>query len=809
MLIMKSLTSIFKHLKNNLHHFLVFVLFVIISVSYFSPILSGEKIYQSDIVQYTGMAKEQNDFRNLNDSETYWTDSNFSGMPTYLLGAKYPHNYIKQIDLFLRFLPRPADYLLLYLINFYIFLLVLKMDYKLAFLGSVFFAFSTYLIIIIGAGHNSKAHAIAYMPLVLAGIILVFNKSYYKGFFLTTLALGLEICANHFQMTYYLMFIVVLLGLYYLNNFIKQKLLREYLKSLSILFTALFLAIGLNASTIMSTYEYSKHSTRGVNEITITPDGDQIQSNGLNYDYITEYSYGFFESINLFIPRIMGGGSVEKLDSSSETYKYFKSIGANTIQARDATEFSPTYWGTQPIVEAPAYIGIVVFFLFVLSIFLVSNKNKYWLLTSIIISLLLSYGKNFSLLTDLFIDFFPYYNKFRAVSSIQVILELCIPVLAVYSLHTIINKNKAVNEVKNALNMTITVFVVLIVGLYLSIDLFDFRGINDSLYVNAYGPGYLDALKLDRIILFKSDLFRTLIYVILSFLILSFYRKKNISSNSLIILFIIIGSYDLISFNYNYVNSDDFVNSKKVDVPYDANKADISILNDKSKFRVLDLTSNSTKASYFHNSVLGYHAAKLSNYDALLKFYISNNHMPVLNMLNVKYFISKNDKNEFEAYINEDAQGNAWFVENIHKVNSQNEAILSLDSLNLSKSVVSTNIKSQKFTIPNNSNINLVEFKSNYLKYTASNSENGYAVFSEIFYPKGWKVYVNGIETNFDNVNVALRGLYLNKGNNTIECYFTPDVVKNSSYVSLGSSLLLLLLMITSLLYDNKKSLIN
>ena len=310
-------------------------------------------------------------------------------------------------------------------------------------------------------------------------------------------------------------------------------------------------------------------------------------------------------------------------------------------------------------------------------------------------------------------------------------------------------------------------------------------------------------------ILFKSDLFRTLIYVILSFLILSFYRKKNISSNSLIILFIIIGSYDLISFNYNYVNSDDFVNSKKVDVPYDANKADISILNDKSKFRVLDLTSNSTKASYFHNSVLGYHAAKLSNYDALLKFYISNNHMPVLNMLNVKYFISKNDKNEFEAYINEDAQGNAWFVENIHKVNSQNEAILSLDSLNLSKSVVSTNIKSQKFTIPNNSNINLVEFKSNYLKYTASNSENGYAVFSEIFYPKGWKVYVNGTETNFDNVNVALRGLYLNKGNNTIECYFTPDVVKNSSYVSLGSSLLLLLLMISSLLYNNKKSLIN
>ena len=804
MSIMKNLTSISVYLKNNSHHFLVFILFVIISVSYFSPILKGEKIYQNDIVQYTGMAKEQNDFRNLNDSETYWTDSAFSGMPTYLLGAKYPHNYIKKIDLFLRFLPRPADYLLLYLINFYVFLLVLKMDYKLAFLGSVFFAFSTYLIIIIGAGHNSKAHAIAYMPLVLAGIILVFNKSYYTGFFITTLALGLEICANHFQMTYYLMFIVVLLGLYYLFNFYKRKLLKEYFKSIAILFSALFFSIALNASTIMSTYEYSKQSTRGLNEITISPDGNQIQSDGLDYDYITEYSYGFFESLNLFIPRVIGGGSVEKLDSDSESFKYFKSIGANTIQARDATEFSPTYWGSQPIVEAPAYIGIVVFFLFILSIFLVSNRNKYWLLSSIIISLLLSYGKNLSFLTDIFINFFPFYNKFRAVSSIQVILELCVPVLAIYSLHTIIYKNITTKVLKTALNKTLAVFVILVIGLYLSIDLFDFSGVNDSLYVDAYGPGYLDALKLDRIILFKSDLFRTFIYVILSFLILSFYRKKIISSNLLIILFLIIGSYDLVGFNHNYVNSDDFVKSKNVEVPYKANKADVSILNDKSKFRVLDLTSNSTKASYFHNSVLGYHAAKLSNYDALLKFYISKNHMPVLNMLNVKYFISKNDNDEFEAYVNEDANGNAWFVENIYKVDSQNEAILSLDSLNLNKSVVSTKIRSQKFKILDNSTINLVEFKSNYLKYTASNNEDGYAVFSEIFYPHGWKVYVNGTETNFDNVNVALRGLYLNKGNNTIECYFSPDVVNKSSYVSLGSSLLLFLLMMSSLFYNIK-----
>ena len=791
---MKKLNNILSFLKCNTHHLIVFVLFIIISVSYFYPILEGDKIYQSDIVQYTGMAKQQNDFRDSTNTETYWTDSAFSGMPTYLLGAKYPHNYIKKLDLFLRFLPRPADYLLLYLISFYVFLLVLKIDYKLAFLGSIFFAFSTYLIIIIGAGHNSKAHAIAYMPLVLSGIILVFNNKYYKGFFLTAIALGLEICANHFQMTYYLMFIVISIGVYFLIEAIKTNTLKKYFKSLTILFSALFLSIGFNASTLMSTYEYSKQSTRGANEITITPDGNQTESNGLNYDYITEYSYGVFESLNLFIPRITGGGSVEKLGVDSESYKYFKSIGATSIQARDATEYSPTYWGSQPIVEAPAYIGIVVFFLFILSLFLVSNKNKYWLLGSIILSLVLSYGKNMSFITDFFINYFPFYNKFRAVSSIQVVLELCVPVLAIYSLHTIISQNKQKKAVTVALNKTLGVFMLLLATLYFSIDFLGFKGVSDSLYLDAYGPGYLDALRLDRIDLFKSDLIRTWLYVMSSFILLNIYKSKLMSSNSLIITFLILVSFDLISFNNNYVNSDDFVKANKVEVPYVANEADISILNDTTKFRVLDLTSNSTKASYFHNSVLGYHAAKLSNYDALLKFYISKNHMPVLNMLNVKYFISKNDNEQVKAFINEDAQGNAWFVKDLFNLKDQNEAILALDTLNLINSAVSTKLKSKKFNVPVNAKIDLISYTSNYLKYLSSNKKDGYAVFSEIFYSKGWKVFVNGKETVFDNVNVALRGLYLAQGDNLIECYFSPDVVKKSSYFSLASSLLVLLL---------------
>jgi len=648
------------------------------------------------------------------------------------------------------------------------------------------------------------------MPLVLAGIILVFNNKYYKGFFLTTLALGLEICANHFQMTYYLMFIVLLIGLYFFIDYYKRKSLRVYFKSLTILFSALFISIGLNASTIMSTYEYSKESTRGSTEITIKTDESQLASSGLDYDYITTWSYGIFESLNLFIPKLMGGGSAEELDTNSESYKYLRSIGVDYVQSRDIIKNSPTYWGDQPGVEAPAYVGIVVFFLFILSLFLVSNKNKYWLLGSILISLLLSYGKNFPFLTAFFIDYFPLYNKFRAVTSIQVILELCIPVLAIYSLSTIISKSKPVKDVKNALIKTLVIFIVLLVGLYLSINSFDFMGANTNNILNFYPPepsigiGYLDALKLDRISIFKDDLLRTFIYIIASFLILNIYLRKIISTNLLIISFLILGLIDLIPFNKNYVNSDNFKKASYIDIPFTANDADIEILKDTSKFRVFDNNGfNNTDASYFHNSILGYHAAKLSNYDALLNFYISKENRPILNMLNVKYFVSKNDNDKFS--INEDAFGNAWFVKNIFNVNSQNEALKSLYSLDLKNSAVSTKLKSENFNVSNNASIKLVDFKSNYLKYSSSNNENGYVVFSEIYYSKGWKVYVNGKETKFDNVNVALRGLYLNKGENTIECFFKPDVVRKSSYISLGNSILILLLFGASIFFYNKK----
>ncbi|HEX9827779.1 MAG TPA: hypothetical protein VGA80_14365, partial [Flavobacteriaceae bacterium] len=411
-------------LKKVLSHLLIVLGFIVVSLAYFNPVLKGKSIFQSDIMHYIGMSKQQNDFRAKTGEETYWTNSAFGGMPTYQLGAKYPNNYTKKLDTALRFLPRPADYLFLYFIGFYILLLVLKVDFKLAALGALAFGFSTYLIIILGVGHNSKAHAIAYMPLVLSGILLTFRKKYVLGFLLTAIAMALEIGANHFQMTYYLMLLVIVLGIVYLIDAYKKKELSQYFKSVGLLLVAVVLSVGLNATNIMATQDYVKHSTRGKSELTINPDGSpKTISSGLDKDYITEYSYGKLESFNLFIPRFLGGGSYEDVGKESASYDYFLGLGASPVQALDQTKQIPTYWGDQPIVEAPAYIGAVVLFLFVLALFLVKGRLKWWLVGGAMLSLLLSYGKNLPFLTDLFIDYVPLYNKFRAVSSIQVILE--------------------------------------------------------------------------------------------------------------------------------------------------------------------------------------------------------------------------------------------------------------------------------------------------------------------------------------------------------------------------------------------------
>jgi Bacterial membrane protein YfhO len=807
-------------IKRLLPHVLILIGFVVVSLAYFSPVLQGKKINQSDIMHYIGMAQQQKEFAKTTGEETYWTNSAFGGMPTYQLGAKYPHNYIKKLDLALRFLPRPADYLFLYFIGFYILLLSLKVDFKLAALGALAFGFSTYLIIILGVGHNSKAHAIAYMPLVLAGIILTFRKKYILGFLLTTTALGLQIVANHPQMTYYLLLLILVLGLSYLIDAYRKKVLPHFFKSVGLLTMAAILAVGLNATGIMATQEYVKESARGQSDLTINPDGSLKEvTTGLDRDYITEYSYGILETFNLYIPKFMGGGNYEDVGKDSETYKAYINLGASPIEALDAARNAPMYWGNQPIVEAPAYVGAVIIFLFVLGLFLVKGRLKWWLVGGTILSLLLSYGKNFGFLTDLFIDYVPFYNKFRAVSSIQVILELCIPVLGIFALSRLFNDFQKDEEKLKALlySVGITAGLAIIFLLFKS-TLFDFEGLRDDQYISAYGQPFMDAVIKDRKSLMTTDTLRTLILVLLSAGTIYLFLKKKLSETLVVVVFAVLILFDLVTVDKQYVNNDNFISAIKVDKPYQPNQADKEILKDKGHFRVMDMSTEGqrmpAKAAYYHNSLMGYSAAKLGRVEELLEFHVYKNNMNVLNMLNTKYIIAE-EQGQIFPYTNTEANGNAWFVSKLKVVADANQEIVALDSLNtkttavLEQTVQTDNNLKTTYQVDSIASIQLKEFKPNYLKYESNNTNVGLAVFSEIYYAQGWNAYIDGTLTPHFRVNYVLRALELPKGNHTIEFKFEPQVVKTGSNVALVSSAILVILLLLGVFYEFKRRKVN
>ena len=781
-------------------HILVILGFVFVSLLYFSPVLKGHKIYQSDIVQYTGMAKQHTDFREANSSESYWTNSAFGGMPTYQLGAKYPHNYIKKLDLALRFLPRPADYLFLYLIGFYILLLVLKIDYRMAAFGALAFGFSTYLIIILGVGHNAKAHAIAYMPLVLSGIILTFQKRYAIGFSVTAISSGLELVTNHPQMTYYLLILILILGISYLVQSIKSKEVSAFFKALAVLSLAAFLALGMNATNLLATSSYAKESTRSKSELTINFDGSvRDQSSGLDKAYITQFSYGILETFNLFIPRFMGGGNRENLGRDSETYKAYRALGATPLQSLKESKQAPMYWGDQPIVEAPAYIGAVVIFLFVLALFLYHGRFKWWLLIGILLSLLLSYGKNLSFLTDLFIDYVPLYNKFRAVSSIQVILELCIPLLATLGLSQVFNKEVSSKTKLDALKKASAILVgIAVVFLVFKNSFFDFVGATDGQFLDYYGASFVEAIRLDRSAIFSDDTLRTLLFTLAAGALIFAYLKQKISQNITITFLVLALVLDLVTVDRRYVNSDNFVTAIQVDIPYQSSLINQEILKDTTIYRVLDRSDNSTQTSYFHNAIGGYHAAKLRRFKELQEFHIDKNNFEVLNMLNTKYIIYKDNEDVLRYFENEEINGNAWFVDSVKAVQNADEEIMALAKLKSKLTAISRASKfdSKRYSNDSTAAIKLVDYKLNKLVYESNNTADGFAVFSEIYYKDGWNATIDGEAVEHINVNYVLRGLEIPKGTHEIVFEFSPIVVKKGSSIALISSILLLFLIL-------------
>lgn len=791
-------------------HFFVTVFFVIAAVAYFSPVLQGKILYQNDIAQYTGMAKEQNDFRKKTGEEPYWTNSAFGGMPTYQLGAYYPHNYVKKLDSLIRFLPRPADYLFLYFIGFYILLCCLKVDYRLAILGALAFGFSTYLIIIFGAGHNAKAHAIGYLPMLLGGIILVFRKKYLWGFLLTSIAMALEVQANHYQMTYYFMLMVLILGGVYLYDAIRKKYLKHFFISVGILLVAVTLGIATNATGLMATKEYADWSTRGKSELTIDPNGGTKENTGgLSKEYITQWSYGITESLNLFVPRLFGGASNEDLGKDSKTFEYLVERGLPRNRALEFTEGLPLYWGTQPGTSGPAYIGAIIFFLFFLGLFLVQKKAKWWLLGGTILSLMMSWGKNFGLFTDFMIDYFPLYDKFRAVSSAQVVLELCAPVLAVLALAAIFDPNLEKVKKMNALKYTFITFLGLGVLLFALKGMFDFEGYSDE-NLRVTGMEELpDMIKADRKAVYSNDLFRSLLFVFLATATLWFYLKGKIKQNSVIIALGILIVVDLVGVNLRYVNKDDFVSKRRMSQPFQETTVDKQIKEDEGKFRVFDPSEgfDSARTAYFHQSIVGYHAAKPAGMQDLFDFYLYRGKFNILNMLNVKYVIQQDDEGKRYAGINPEANGNAWFVSKLKEVKNADDEIRALEGLDTAnEAVINTeefkNVNRFNFRTDSTATIKLTDYEPNHLSYISKNENAGVAVFSEMYYGHGWNAYVDGKSQEHFRANYVLRAMKLPAGEHIVEFKFEPKVVERGSKITLASSMLLGLILLGGIGYS-------
>lgn len=810
--------------------------FVILSFMYFSPILSGKYISQPDIIHYKGGAHELEEYRSIHGEDTYWSNSMFGGMPTYQMGANYPSDIIKSIDRLLRTFPTPASYLFLLLSGFYLLGMVWLKNWKYALLGSIMFSFSTYFFIIIGAGHNAKIHTIAYFAPFIAGVYLLYQKKYVTGFILTTLFLSLQIAANHPQMTYYLFLALGIFGLIELIHSFKTKTLKSFGISSGFFLLAILLALGMNSTRLLSTYEYSKETTRGKSDLTISK--NNISSNkGLDTDYITHWSYGILETANLFVPNFMGGGNNEK---GFKTSNLESSLRENIRSQEEYTQFQRTfngsYWGEQPGTVGPAYQGSVVIFLAFLALFYYKGRYKWWLFAATVLSFFLAWGKNFGIFTDFMIQYFPLYNKFRAVSSALVIAEFTIPLLALLGTYSYF-MDKSLTHVYKTKILYISsgfILVILLLLYVLGLQIFSFH---TSLEGNAIKSEILEAIRKDRFALFQSDILRTFFFVLVCSVLLWAAQIKSFKSSYAVLAIAALSLVDLWGVDKRYLNDDNFVDKQFYKNPFPTqvtesqfekaetdptlarivnaapiNQAlDIIKQNDHAHYRVFNLLLspfNETNTSYFHQSIGGYHGAKLRRYQDLIDFYLSDSlNLPILDMLNTKYIITADSI--IRPIPNPNNNGNAWFVNEIVFANNADEELLALGKIdNKRKAVINSKYK-KDFTIQSSSDslssIELKEYLPNNLTYVSNSKEEKLGVFSEIYYPHGWKASIDGKEVPIYRADYTLRALKIPAGKHTINFSFNPPVIQKGKYITLGTCLLFVIISSILLIYDYKK----
>ena len=770
--------------SETLSHFIYISSFSLLSLFIFYPILQGKKIMQSDTQQYLAMSRQLQDYRIDNNEDLFWIDNAYCGMPTYQLGAKYPYDVLTPIHKFLKFLPHPSYMVFIYLLGFYVFILSLGFKNRFAFFGAICYGLSTYLLIIIQVGHNTKATALGYLPLVFASLNYIFKNKSIWPVILLSLLIALQIRANHYQISYYMFILIgIFLGFKFYESIRKKQLKYFGFKSLKIIFSTL-IALGLNATSLFTTFEYSKYSTRGKSDITIDQSGQPLEvTDGLSYDYITQFSMGIFESLNIIIPRINGGSSTENLGVDSNFYKSIRNMGLSPSQSASFSSNVPTYWGDQPILEAPPYVGITVVFLSFFTIFVSPVRKKYiWIYFGILLSLFLSWGKNFNFLTEIFVEYFPLYNKFRAVSSIQVILEFCFPILATIGFYSFfeIPKNKLFSPLIK-LYLSFLVFLILI---YFSSFTLSFSSPTDSYYGQIFGLEIMQLIKKTQIEIFKYDVLRAIFFISLVFMTLFLFLKNKLSSRITFTLVFSFIFFDLITVSNRYLDRDLFLKPSRINKLYSANNADKEILKDTSYFRVFEPSSTMQNArlSFFHNSIGGYHGAKPRRLEQFYNLFLHSKKTALLDILNVKYVIREKEgiANSIE---NPNNLGLAWFAENLVFEENPDSIYMNLLKFDLRKTAIIENMNKESISFSNErriSQISLLKNKPNEKIYTIESNKPGFVVFSEMFYP-GWVAEINGKKSDIYRVDFILRGLFIPKGNNKIKFYFKPSPIKYGS----------------------------
>lgn len=814
---------------------LVIVLFAAISFAYFFvPVSQGKILYRHDSSAGKGMGHEMTEYRERTGEQTRWTNSVFGGMPTYQMAPSYGStDGLKSIvSMYHLWLPDYVWYIFAYLLGFYIMLRAFDFRRSLAVLGSVIWAFSSYFLIIIAAGHLWKVFALAYLPPMIGGIVLAYRGKYLWGLIVTALFTAFEISANHVQMTYYYMFIIFFLVLGFLVDAIRQKRISHFLKASGVCLAAAIIGVAMNISNLYHTWEYQKESMRGKSELVKKNSANQTDS-GLERDYITAWSYGIGETWTLLIPNAKGGASVPMIQNKIVQEK-------GDLMYEFVYQQLGQYWGEQPGTSGPVYVGAFVMMLFILSLFIVKGTVKWSLLAATILSVLLSWGHNFMPFTDFFIDYMPMYSKFRTVASILVIAEFTIPLLAMLALKRIVDEpellTRKIKYVYISFALTAGIAAVFALG---GGAFFDFISSSERQALSQFPADQLNPL-LDNLTslreqIFAADCWRTFFIIVIGTLLLLFYKAGKLKAEYMVGCVCVLCLIDMWQVDKRYLNDSMFVPKSERDAPIEMTETDRQILEDKSlDYRVLNFSSNTfneNETSYFHKSIGGYHAAKLRRYQEVIEAHISpemnaamkaiaeaagdmsavdgNKLFPVINMLNTKYFIMPLQGGANAPLPNPYAYGNAWFVDKVSYVNNANEELSALGTTDLRHTAVAdkafSDVLGQSKANDSTATVRLEKYEPNQLEYSVSSKNGGVVVFSEIYYP-GWNATVDGVEVPVGRANYILRAISVKPGSHKVVLDFHPKSVSVTETIAYIATAILMLMFVAIVIVKRKES---